>query len=685
MNFVGHLKGLPSKVMGLNAGNSSNYLDVENSFGDERVEDAPCVQHLLDDFDQSQYVGIVSSFDYGSNYLSNSVLNNEFNPSRAAESRVLSNHMAQNSATIGPETAVANQNNRCQDRAVITSPRFSTAPSINPSNTSNTITKTPLIGGPLPRPQLISRPSSHLRNEIFPERPIGASASMADHHKNFQRMNSSPANYSIQIQPGPMAQQALQPFHESNVRSSLHQVPSYGVTQHMSQDRSVSQYPDPQNYSLQNPFSDHSYPNFGGQNGNHGRYDLQHQQQQTIMQPMTPPNAYARHTLDHDYSHSSMSESSTDVVKHEGSISGSPLPQVKKVNRKVRRRAASSTAIASDEDSVSIKKNDRQYIEELMDAMTDETIAEDNVGMKNTWSKIREKKADKVRTKCHEMLDLLKRAQHEQLGDKKAVHVYTSFDHRFDEACDALRTQKTVCKHLMEAPYTHTVANDPTYAAQVGPIPEEFLLCLLIRLQRVKNNRRVNGQKKAAITMGRAALGLEGQGKGHKLGKIGIQGLDEALEDGENSADDPLTDEEANSPLMAEIKRETGSHRKTRKTRHSALDDDFEPSVVDSPAPKRPKHPSRSIYKIVDNSQMIDTGNPSSRSNEVLLPPAMGNSYAGFNSPQHPYGPTAHTLPPMNSDYNGPNFDPFNTAWVDCSSGVGPQFPGQFDPSGPSH
>ena len=31
-----------------------------------------------------------------------------------------------------------------------------------------------------------------------------------------------------------------------------------------------------------------------------------------------------------------------------------------------------------------------------------------------------------------------------------------------------IKTQKTICKHLLEEEYSRTVANDPTFAAQVN-------------------------------------------------------------------------------------------------------------------------------------------------------------------------------------------------------------------------
>lgn len=186
--------------------------------------------------------------------------------------------------------------------------------------------------------------------------------------------------------------------------------------------------------------------------------------------PSTPPNLYAP-LVGSSESNLSFVESSPDFIKHESSSAGSPSIAVKKVTRKIRTRVATKSLDVVDVDNVSYTKSDGEYIEELVDAMTDMSQAEDNVGMKSTWSKILVKKANKIRPMCVEMLGLLKRAVNEQLGDKTSANSYPDFDHRFREFCDAARTQKTIGKHLMEAPYAHTVANDPTYAASVGSVP----------------------------------------------------------------------------------------------------------------------------------------------------------------------------------------------------------------------
>ena len=65
------------------------------------------------------------------------------------------------------------------------------------------------------------------------------------------------------------------------------------------------------------------------------------------------------------------------------------------------------------------------------------------------------------------------------------------------------------------------------------------------RLQRVKNNRRVNHQKAEAIRLGREHLGEKGQGKGKPMLKTKkrVQAqMENSGDDEENSGDDPLGD-----------------------------------------------------------------------------------------------------------------------------------------------
>ena len=112
-------------------------------------------------------------------------------------------------------------------------------------------------------------------------------------------------------------------------------------------------------------------------------------------------------------------------------------------------------------------KPDESYVMELMNAMMDDHEAEDNQGMISTWTKIKGPKGTRIKAKAVGMLDFIKIAQSQPLGDKKAVLQGNDFNHPFKQTVIALQTQKTVCKHLMEAPCSHLGPNDPTYAAHI--------------------------------------------------------------------------------------------------------------------------------------------------------------------------------------------------------------------------
>ena len=75
-----------------------------------------------------------------------------------------------------------------------------------------------------------------------------------------------------------------------------------------------------------------------------------------------------------------------------------------------------------------------------------------------------------------------------EVGEKKSANIYSTFDERFKsvrktlQVClnlgvnrlyhvDISQTQKTVCKHLMEEPYSHQVVTDPKEARRVRKNP----------------------------------------------------------------------------------------------------------------------------------------------------------------------------------------------------------------------
>lgn len=301
--------------------------------------------------------------------------------------------------------------------------------------------------------QSYTQPPSQLRQQIYPELQSGVFAPTMTGQKT---LGTSPRHYQRSLYTGPTIPQSVQPFQESNLRTHSHQSFDYSPN-HFT-------YADPQrhlhrNYSNPEIYSSRSTP-----------YTNMGSRRSQVPSPITTPSTHESHVRNSHAISSADESHSVGGVKRGVTPAASAEP--KRQLRKNSRRMANNLRNVNDKSSVVLTKPDQHYLEELVDAMTNGSDAEDNQGMINTWDKIRDSKGDKIREKAGEMFTLLKTAQHTQLVDKKPINQYPNFDHRFKETIVALRTQKTVCKHLMEAPYSHIVANDPTYAAQVGSLPQ---------------------------------------------------------------------------------------------------------------------------------------------------------------------------------------------------------------------
>ncbi|KAL9104560.1 MAG: hypothetical protein Q9163_000534 [Psora crenata] len=213
---------------------------------------------------------------------------------------------------------------------------------------------------------------------------------------------------------------------------------------------------------------------------------------------------------------------------------------------------------------------DKILVSCLVTAMRDMDETEDNPGMLDTWLRIMKEKVGKIEK---EIMYKAHGQKPEPLGEKRPIYVYESFKQRFDA------TQKTVCKHLLEDPYVYQVVDDPMHA-----------------LRRVRNNRRVNQQKKEAIDEGRKRLGLKGQGKGIALQPTAIpDGLSEPEGDDQDSAGQPLS--EPSSEYIAPSK----SQRPRRAaTKRAYVTDDYEDggehTVHTPPRPKKAKRHTRSNH-----------------------------------------------------------------------------------------
>ncbi|KAK4692019.1 hypothetical protein P7C71_g5107, partial [Lecanoromycetidae sp. Uapishka_2] len=313
------------------------------------------------------------------------------------------------------------------------------------------------------------------------------------------------------------------------------------------------------------------------------------QSMQRHMQPRTPPQPYVaevKYEVSSPRSTSQTKRKPTMPTPDEASSTGSP-------------NVSHSTGGPTTPDE------DRAHIDTLISAMMDGTEAQDNDGMIKTWNKISQNNEAKLEEKCTQFLILLKEAQQQTIGEKKSFNQYENFQARFEAMCNTLRTQKTVCKHLLEPDYSHTVANDPIYAAT----------------------------KKQAINVGRKIMGQRGQGKGRKVG---------AIPEDELPSDDPfVSDEDAN--LVDNIKPEPRSEpRRIRKAKrnHRRVDGDDSDYREGKPASKKSKRGTRkSVYevkKVNGTDVMVDTSDD--RGMQAMTSSPAQNDGVHYEI-QHPYAP----------------------------------------------
>ncbi|KAL6719393.1 hypothetical protein ACLMJK_003632 [Lecanora helva] len=606
---------------------------------------------------QYDFDSMLSSQELGADSLSQSLLNEGTGgvctPYDLTQSEPSSFSHHKDPSIVGPITNQAgqHQNEGQQNHAV----------------NSTSVSHSTVVNTPRPLRPFTTRPPSLLRNEYRPESPIDAqSRTMANQaYQNY--LTSSPSKYMLSAPSGSSTHQNAQSSLGNFGQSSLEQSRNF-ITSHIGHDPSsfdVGQYqrlapyraPQAYNYippsqQAYGPSTPQGYqigmrrrrelsdmqpstppnPSVPLRNNNSNNPRMRMSRQVTEVQPSTPPNLAVQEHYDTNHSREHKSSPDSTVVKREETALQSPLfkPQARKTTR---RKTVVSHGVSED-DGLQLTKSDASYIEGLVAAMTDADEAEDNPGMQSTWRKIRENKAARLRETCEDMFNVLKRAQREQLVDRKAVNVYPSFDYRFEETCSTLRTQKTVCKHLMEAPYSHTVANDPTYAAQVSCLPL-FAELLLTYVKRVRNNRRVNGQKRQAITMGRQAMGLKGQGKGKGMKKV-IPIPFEDLVAGENSGDDFDDDEdEIESPIR--VSKGSSRNKKAKKARKADPDDDYEDSAENTPATKKAKRSTRSMRKVADpvNSTQSLPTQSSDKFSELLSSDFLDNPASSGRSSGH--------------------------------------------------
>lgn len=151
-------------------------------------------------------------------------------------------------------------------------------------------------------------------------------------------------------------------------------------------------------------------------------------------------------------------------------------------------------------------------VKTLFKAFKSTAIATDNPGMKKPFEEERHDNA-RVECLCWMLLEaLIRRSENGPLlvaydpTKTKENPAIQTFAVRFDEVIQSLREQKTICKHLLDAPYINTFVDDPVRARN-----------------RVASNRDLNRKKGETMSAGREELRKGSRGgtirpKGKKRG-----------------------------------------------------------------------------------------------------------------------------------------------------------------------
>ncbi|SLM40210.1 hypothetical protein LPUS_10956 [Lasallia pustulata] len=230
----------------------------------------------------------------------------------------------------------------------------------------------------------------------------------------------------------------------------------------------------------------------------------------------------------------------------------------------------------------------QRVVLKLMDALNDMSDAQDNEGMKSTWRSFLNNQGQLE----HVAWQILERCilRHKQKGslttNSKPNHHYENFDKRMTDILQGLRTQKTMCKHLMVAPYIDSLIDNPGYAAS-----------------RIVNNRKVNLGKKMVTDKARAVLGQKTQGKGRRM--LSVQEDETNDEDGDYDEDDDApfdTDTNRRTPIGRGVKTTQSLTRTSRKRKATSEEDVLNPPYP--PPAKRGKkapRPTQSTYNTEGN------------------------------------------------------------------------------------
>jgi hypothetical protein len=135
------------------------------------------------------------------------------------------------------------------------------------------------------------------------------------------------------------------------------------------------------------------------------------------------------------------------------------------------------------------------YVKLLFKAWKSTASATDNPGMKKPFDEERHDNA-RVECLCWMLLEaLIRRSEMGPLlvaydpTKTKETPALNSFAVRFDEVVISLRQQKTICKHLLDAPYVNVFVDDPVRARN-----------------RVASNRDLNRKKGTTMSLGKEQL-----------------------------------------------------------------------------------------------------------------------------------------------------------------------------------
>lgn len=113
----------------------------------------------------------------------------------------------------------------------------------------------------------------------------------------------------------------------------------------------------------------------------------------------------------------------------------------------------------------------------------------------------------------------------------------------------------------------------------------------------------MNHGKKEAIDKGREALGEKGHGKGRKTTKVGQDETDDEFE----GEEDEYGSQAGAQTQTSKKRSHSRSHVPISGRRQASSDDPLDQNYREDSAPKKARRPSRSVYQLNKDGEMIDT------------------------------------------------------------------------------